>query len=429
MNDKSNLILSDREKRSFKIQELLKDSHVITIKANFPSIDKNDYLAWVLVQIFENVFEKQLKAFINLDSKEQLDGDDGRAILYSIDKDIDCEELKKITVEIEEGHPLGRFIDIDVYSFDTKKSLSRNSLRKCYLCDEPAVVCQRNHNHDINEILDKIEFEVKKYLEIEVKKLIIYSCSVELNLKYKFGLVTPYHAHKDMDEALMKEAMNTLLYPFLEMFDLGFQVDTIEELNQYLHQEGKRAEYLMFKATKGVNAYKGLIFLLGMFLGALGYAISKKCDFNIVLKELNKDVLEEYQNPELQTFGAKAYHQYGFLGARGEAYQGFPNVFNHLGCLNQYTDIELYHLLIELVKTVEDTVLLKRSGSMEQYRYYKNLISNVDYHNLEQIQEITLQCERANISIGGCADLFIITVFYSLFSKILDVNKLTKQNG
>lgn len=410
-------ILEDREKRSEFINNCLNEYSVCTIKANYPSEDKNNYIAWALVGIFEKVFENNIDGLFEIADKLILDGFDGRCIVYSFDKKYDCNILKNIGINIEENHELGRYIDIDVYDYDTKKALSRGLLRKCILCDDYAIVCARNKKHDINEIIDKIEFDVKRFLEIEVKKLINYSCMVELNLKYKFGLVTPYHPHKDMDYNLMVKAYQTLIYPFLEMFSLGFELDNLEELNKHLHLEGKRAEYLMYKETKGVNCYKGLIFLLGMFLGGLGYSIKNQRFLKEVLKELNKDVLSEYEDETIQTFGAKSYREYGFLGARGEAYNGFINVFKNCDELNNYSDLELYRLLINLVRDVDDTVLLKRSGSMEKYKYYKNLISNVNYNDLEDIQIKTLECERNDISIGGCADIFVITVFFSLFKK------------
>ena len=58
-----------------------------------------------------------------------------------------------------------------------------------------------------------------------------------------------------------------------------------------------------------------------------------------------------------------------------------------------------------------------RKCYQEKYKYYKNLISNVNYNDLEDIQLKTLECERNDISIGGCADIFVITVFFSLFKK------------
>ena len=46
---------------------------------------------------------------------------------------------------------------------------------------------------------------------------------------------------------MMVKAYQTLIYPFLEMFSLGFELDSLDELNKHLHLEGKRAEYLMYK--------------------------------------------------------------------------------------------------------------------------------------------------------------------------------------
>ena len=59
---------------------------------------------------------------------------------------------------------------------------------------------------------------------------------------------------------------------------------------------------------------------------------------------------------------------------------------------------------------IEDTVLLKRSGTYEKYLYFKRLISSADPQNKEKIKILTAECIKNNISIGGSADLLIAGV-------------------
>ena len=42
--------------------------------------------------------------------------------------------------------------------------------------------------------------------------------------------------------------------------------------------------------------------------------------------------------------------------------------------------------------------------------------SNADF---EKIQEISLECERNDVSIGDTENIFIVIVFYSLFKKTM----------
>ncbi|MBZ4655280.1 MAG: holo-ACP synthase CitX [Peptococcaceae bacterium] len=76
-------------------------------------------------------------------------------------------ELKKIGVELEEEHPLGRVFDIDVLDH-TGVSVNRQNVgrqeRKCLICSESAWVCMRERNHFLEELLLKIELLAKTYL-------------------------------------------------------------------------------------------------------------------------------------------------------------------------------------------------------------------------------------------------------------------------
>lgn len=65
-------------------------------------------------------------------------------------------ELKKIMSEIEESHPLGRLFDIDVIDINGEK-LSRNTYRKCLICDKQAQECARSRTHSVEEMQNKIE--------------------------------------------------------------------------------------------------------------------------------------------------------------------------------------------------------------------------------------------------------------------------------
>ncbi|MEY8368733.1 citrate lyase holo-[acyl-carrier protein] synthase [Anaerovoracaceae bacterium 42-11] len=69
------------------------------------------------------------------------------------------EEVKTLTVEIEDGTPLGRLFDMDVLT--EKGSISRSDLgkpgRRCLLCDEDAKVCARSQRHPMELLLAEID--------------------------------------------------------------------------------------------------------------------------------------------------------------------------------------------------------------------------------------------------------------------------------
>ena len=68
--------------------------------------------------------------------------------------------VKKTCCEIEDKHPLGRLMDIDVLDADGAL-MDRATLglppRPCLLCDQPARYCMRAHTHTLEELLCKVE--------------------------------------------------------------------------------------------------------------------------------------------------------------------------------------------------------------------------------------------------------------------------------
>ena len=81
--------------------------------------------------------------------------------------DIGREDAKRTAVEIEEEHPLGRIMDIDVIGADGVP-LSRECFghpgRKCMLCDKPARICMRSGTHTTDELLSFIKYKWDEYV-------------------------------------------------------------------------------------------------------------------------------------------------------------------------------------------------------------------------------------------------------------------------
>jgi len=77
--------------------------------------------------------------------------------------------LKKMSVEIEETHTLGRLLDIDVYNIN-KKQISRTEIgeltRKCFICSNEARSCIILKRHSLKELNKKINFLLSKYISI-----------------------------------------------------------------------------------------------------------------------------------------------------------------------------------------------------------------------------------------------------------------------
>ena len=72
-------------------------------------------------------------------------------------------DVKKACCEIENEHPYGRLMDLDVIEpvGDTVVPVSRDRVgeepRRCLLCDRPARECMRAHTHPFVEIVQTID--------------------------------------------------------------------------------------------------------------------------------------------------------------------------------------------------------------------------------------------------------------------------------
>lgn len=75
-------------------------------------------------------------------------------------------DAKSITARIEDSHPLGRLMDIDVFDH-TGRQISRadkgEPLRKCLICGNIARLCMRAFTHTTEELLAEIHRRVTSY--------------------------------------------------------------------------------------------------------------------------------------------------------------------------------------------------------------------------------------------------------------------------
>lgn len=75
-------------------------------------------------------------------------------------------EVKRMTCELEETHPLGRLMDIDVVGPEGPVSRADIGLepRRCLLCGNEVRYCMRAKSHTRDELLARIEEIVSKYI-------------------------------------------------------------------------------------------------------------------------------------------------------------------------------------------------------------------------------------------------------------------------
>ncbi|MFP4177792.1 MAG: citrate lyase holo-[acyl-carrier protein] synthase, partial [Acholeplasmataceae bacterium] len=282
-------ILRAREARLEAIQKafgLDRSRVIISIKANIPGPNKRISEAYLLVRLFFN----RVRSMFESSNHEFIDCDDGPYVLM-VALGIDAITLKKALVELEETHPLGHFIDLDVFD-EPKASLSRVDLgyplRKCYLCDRDARDCIRNQRHELKDLLKVVKSAVENHLREVTLTAINEAIVTELDLDEKFGLVTKTSSgsHEDMDYDLMIKAKDAILPFFNELFELGYRASSLNNLLEKARPIGLRAEQAMFSVTSGINCYKGIIFLIGLITISLGRVLRRNEPLSMIFTNI-----------------------------------------------------------------------------------------------------------------------------------------------
>lgn len=158
-------ILDARDRRQARRQVLIAETGLpaVVLTVNMPGEVKSNEVSDYIFEVgTEAVCGRLLTRIAHFSA---IDSVTGREAFFAVDID-DAVALKREMCEIEDGHPLGRLFDIDVYDIRGlqigRKELGLNS-RKCLLCDNDARVCARSRTHSVKELLRKISAIKEEY--------------------------------------------------------------------------------------------------------------------------------------------------------------------------------------------------------------------------------------------------------------------------
>lgn len=417
-----NLLLISREKRGEYTKEISNENSqfsTLSLKANTPGKNKNSNESLLLVKIFDNLLSKLLKEYII--KKEKINSLDGDYFLFVID--YDSYHLKKLSYYIETYHPLGKYVDLDVYK--AEKAITRSDLslsnRKCFICSEDAHVCTRNQTHDIHDLLFTIKDSLRTYLLKSLKLSVNDAIVTELKLFPKFGLVSKINSgcHTDMDYATFIISKCAIM-PFIEDYLITGSQNIIAK---DLQKIGLEADQAMFESTNNINTYKGLIFLLGIFLPSLVDTIlSNETKVYLInnIKSISKDIIGDYylyvKDKKTLSNSDKIYLLHGIKGVREEALNGLPSLFSD----NSKSSIDS---LIYFMSVLEDTTIIHKSD-LKTFRKVKkemkSIIDNGGYFNNEQfVNSLSETYIKNSISPGGSADMLVLSEIYKEYNFLL----------
>lgn len=264
----------------------------------------------------------------------------------------------------------------------------------------------------------------------------------------KPGLVDPLDngSHQDMD--IMTFIMSSISMDdgWAQMYQAGWQFagTDLTKLFEQIRPLGLHAEANMLKATSGINTHKGAIFSLGIIIAAIGYGeghhqLTSTDDIFELVKLMMANVLRDFDEVSTKsitnlTHGEKLYLDYNVLGIRKEAHDGFPIVQNYaLPFLRQKGSISndsLLDTLMLILLHCEDTNLIKRANDIaildeaqqwaNEYFALGGAQTTAGKTYLEQLNQTFID---NNLSIGGSADLLILTIFLYLYETEILKNK------
>ena len=441
--------LLDRDRRVLYQEHLLKenkDKTLVTIRINYPGIEKSNYITDNIVNTIYNEILTYYGKFIVFEDKYK----NKEGIVAHFLFDLDFVNVKKEMINVEEEHILGRCLDIDVYTLKNDKviGISRSDLfkkpRRCFICDLDAKICSRAQTHTIDEIKNYFEVVYKNFkdsqkktesLAYEVSQMALKAMISEVSTFPSFGLVSPISsgAHKDMDYYTFLNSA-VAITPFLKkMFEVGYSYYSPEYIFDAIRDIGKECEKKMFEATNNINTHKGMIFLMGISMAAIGKALYENKEFyqiQDIIKSMVKNILDDFKElhkKEKLTHGERLYLEYGFTGIRGQVQDGLSVLFDNI--IDNYINSDLKEndlytqILIELMARVEDSTVVYRhdistlrkvQSDAKDLLNMGGIFTEEGKQKCHELEDIYI---NENISPGGCADLLAISIL------LIDVKK------
>ncbi|MBW9150109.1 triphosphoribosyl-dephospho-CoA synthase CitG [Clostridium sp. CM028] len=250
-------------------------------------------------------------------------------------------------------------------------------------------------------------------------------------------------AHIDMDHYSFIKSTSALSKYMVLFAQEGYSKRTPKEIFKAIRNIGIEAEKEMFKATKGVNTHKGMIFLLGISCAAVTKVMYDKKNFEEIqniIKQMTRGLVQDelfYMNKDKFTsYGEKLFLKYNVEGIRGQVERGIPLVFDYsLGVYKenkaQKLNSRLIHTLISIMQHCEDSNVLHRH-SMDTLKEVKEKAIHIislggmaTESGKAAVEELDKEFTKSNISPGGSADLLAVTVFFNSVEEYLSLNRIS----
>lgn len=249
----------------------------------------------------------------------------------------------------------------------------------------------------------------------------------------KPGLVDPIDnsSHPDMDVYMFIDSSLSLRNYLQKAEKIGreFHDSDLTQMFNKLRQAGLIAEKEMWQATNSVNTHKGAIFSLGICTCAESYCKQNGGNVFEIIRIMTQGLMEhDFKNlnsSENLTAGQEQFIKYGLGGARQEAEAGYPIVeevaLPFLKNIQGDKRTRILDTFMKIVSLTMDSTLIKRAKTtavIEEVHadanHYLELGGFANEKAREFINEVDAKFSQKKWSLGGCADLLIITIFFGL---------------
>ena len=149
-------VLQTKEERA-AVQEELRSRYqaaVVSVSVNMPGQIKYDQDTRALIE-YALTRLQVLFAAAGLRASEvrRLPAVAGPAAVLAVEADAAL--LKQLAVQVEQEQPFCRLLDIDVFDaagVQLSRDASGQAGRRCFVCDEPAILCIRGRRHEAQQI-------------------------------------------------------------------------------------------------------------------------------------------------------------------------------------------------------------------------------------------------------------------------------------
>jgi len=246
-------------------------------------------------------------------------------------------------------------------------------------------------------------------------------------------------AHVDLNLSLMRKSALSLRPGFTAMAHATTQSLPDLTLRERLGAIGRDAEQAMLRATRGSNAHRGAIWVIGLLVASAAIEGFSRMIGPPDLQTNPHDALDlqplaatgarlarlpDRLAPPVGSHGLRVRARYGAQGARGEAVAGFPHIFGvglpALQAARARGDCEPHarlNTLVAIMAKLEDTCLLHRGGTdalltaqqgADRVLVAGGVGTSAGWNALLRLDEDLLM---RNASPGGAADLLAATLF------------------